>query len=147
MVVTKYHTYLNKPTPSGCIFVLSTHDLLLPPDIKGLMQHYSHPELSLNSMKSGLRFCTVANSVCGMLEICDGENLRQQFRLEIRINTFCRLTIGLQGAQLSGQRLSLRNQRFPARATLLAMRRDEPPAAIVQPMPKSVRRVETVERN
>ena len=47
----------------------------------------------LHSTKSELRFCPGSKFVCGVLEICDGEDLWQWSRLEIRLNAFCRSTI------------------------------------------------------
>ena len=47
----------------------------------------------LHSTKPELRFCAGSNPARGMLEIRDGEDLRQWSRLEMRINAFRRSTI------------------------------------------------------
>ena len=43
--------------------------------------------------KFELMFCSGSNSACGVLEICNGENLQYLSQLQIRYNTFCRSTI------------------------------------------------------
>ena len=47
----------------------------------------------LHSTKSELRFCADSNPARGVLEIRDGEDLRQWSRLEIRLNAIRRSTI------------------------------------------------------
>ena len=47
----------------------------------------------LHSTKPELRFCVGSNPACGVSEICDGEDLWQWSRLEIRLNAFRRSTI------------------------------------------------------
>ena len=47
----------------------------------------------LYSTKPELRFCTGSISDCGVLEICNGEDLWQWSRMEIRLNVFRRSTI------------------------------------------------------
>ena len=47
----------------------------------------------LHSTKSEPRFCAGSNSVHGMSEIRDNEDLRQWSQTEIRLNTFRRSTI------------------------------------------------------
>ena len=47
----------------------------------------------LHSAKPELRFCTGSNSARGVSEICDGEDLWQWSRLEIRLNAFRRSAI------------------------------------------------------
>ena len=47
----------------------------------------------LHSTKPWLRFCTGSNPACGMSEICDGKDLWQWSRLEIRLHAFRRSTI------------------------------------------------------
>ena len=47
----------------------------------------------LYSTKPELRFCAGSNPARGVLEICDGKNLRHWSRLEIRLNIFRRSTI------------------------------------------------------
>ena len=44
----------------------------------------------LHSTKPELRFCAGSKPACGALEICDGKNLWQRSRLEIRLITFHR---------------------------------------------------------
>ena len=51
-MVTKRHTYLNKPAAFSCRFVLSTYNLLLPPGIKGL---YSTDQCSLFILPRNIR--------------------------------------------------------------------------------------------
>ena len=46
----------------------------------------------LHSTKPELRFCAGSNPARGVLEICDGEDLWQWSRLEIRLNAFRRST-------------------------------------------------------
>ena len=48
----------------------------------------------LHSTKSELRFCAGSNPARGVSEIRDGEDLWQWSRLEIKLNTFRRSTIG-----------------------------------------------------
>ena len=40
-----------------------------------------------------LRVCAGSNTACGLREICYGEDIRQWYHLEIRLNDFCRSTI------------------------------------------------------
>ena len=47
----------------------------------------------LHSTKTELRFCAGSNPAHGVSEICDGEDLWQWSRLEIRLNAFRRSTI------------------------------------------------------
>ena len=47
----------------------------------------------LHSTKPELRFCAGSNSAYDMLEICDGEDLWQWSRLEIKLHTFCHSAI------------------------------------------------------
>ena len=47
----------------------------------------------LHSTKPELRFCACSSPARGMSEIRDGDDLWQWFRLEIRLNAFCRSTI------------------------------------------------------
>ena len=47
----------------------------------------------LHSTKPELRFCAGSNPARGVSEICDGEDLWQWSRLEIKLNAFCRSTI------------------------------------------------------
>ena len=47
----------------------------------------------LHSTKPELRFCAGSNLARGVLEICDGQNLWQWSRLEIRLIAFCWSTI------------------------------------------------------
>ena len=47
----------------------------------------------LHLTKPELRFWAGSNPARGASEIRDGENLWQWFRLEIRLNAFCRSTI------------------------------------------------------
>ena len=42
----------------------------------------------LHSTKPEFSFCTGSNTACGMLEICDVENLWQWSQLQIRLNPF-----------------------------------------------------------
>ena len=49
--------------------------------------------VQLHSTKPELRFCTGSNPTHDKLEICNAEDLWQQPRLEIRLNTFCWSTI------------------------------------------------------
>ena len=42
----------------------------------------------IHSTKPELRFCAGSNSACGMLEICDAEDLWHWSRLEIMLNAF-----------------------------------------------------------
>ena len=46
-----------------------------------------------HSIKPEVRFCAGSNPACGMLEICDGDDLWQWYQLEIRLNAFYRSTI------------------------------------------------------
>ena len=45
------------------------------------------------SIQPELKFCTGSNPACGVSEICEGENLQQWPRPEIRLKAFGRLTI------------------------------------------------------
>ena len=47
----------------------------------------------LHSTKPAIMFRADSNTACGLLEIRDGENLRQWFRLLIRLNAFYRSNI------------------------------------------------------
>ena len=47
----------------------------------------------LHSTKPELRYCAGSNPARGVSEICDGEDLSQWSRLEIKLNAFRRLTI------------------------------------------------------
>ena len=47
----------------------------------------------LHSTKPELRLCAGWNPACGISEICNGEDLWQWTRLEIRLNLFCWSTI------------------------------------------------------
>ena len=47
----------------------------------------------LHPTKPELRFCAGSSPACGVSEIRDGEHLWQWSQLEIRLNTFCQLTI------------------------------------------------------
>ena len=47
----------------------------------------------LHLTKTKLRFCVGSNSALGMLQICNGHNLRQWSWLKIKLNTFLQSTI------------------------------------------------------
>ena len=49
--------------------------------------------VQLHSTKPELRFCTGSNPACGMLEICDGEDLCQRSWLKMGLNAFQQSTI------------------------------------------------------
>ena len=62
----------------------------LPTDIIGVVVITT---AQLHSTKPEFRFCAGSNPARGVSEICDGEDLWQWSRLEIRLNGFRRLTI------------------------------------------------------
>ena len=62
----------------------------LPTDIIGVVVITT---AQLHSTKPEFRFCAGSNPARGVSEICDGEDLWQWSRLEIRLNAFRRSTI------------------------------------------------------
>ena len=53
-----------------------------------MLQYDTNTEEQLHSPKPELRFCAGSKPACGVLEICDGNDLLQWSRLEIRLNVF-----------------------------------------------------------